>query len=71
VQHHFGHIGGLRDRSSDVLVQSIFECFLKGGSARWWRNRHHKHHAFPNTFGLDGDLRTTPFVAFDEVLIRR
>ena len=64
VQHHAGHMGWIK-------VQIVYECLLKGGSARWWRNRHTKHHACPNVVGLDGDLRTTPFLAWDEVLAKR
>lgn len=45
VQHHAGHMGYLR-------LQTLFECLIKGGSARWWRNRHTKHHAFPNVPGV-------------------
>ena len=64
VQHHAGHMGMIR-------TQILFECLVKGGSARWWRNRHTKHHACPNVLGKDGDLRTTPFLAWDGVLARK
>jgi len=52
-------------------VQTFFEGFCKGGSARWWRNRHNKHHAMPNMIGQDGDLNTTPFFAWDPVLAQK
>lgn len=71
VQHHAGHLGFTGIPEIDYLVQSIFECILKGGSARWWRNRHNKHHAMPNSIEYDGDLRTTPFFAWDDILIKK
>ena len=54
-----------------IKLQIVYECLLKGGSARWWRNRHTKHHACPNVVGMDGDLRTTPFLAWDPVLAKK
>merc|ERR1719316_1936787 len=42
-----------------------------GGSASWWRNRHNKHHAKTNVIGEDGDLRTTPFFAWDPTLAKK
>ena len=72
VQHHFGHIGGTRNRAVDVMVQTVFEGLLKGGSARWWTRRHTAgHHAMPNNVEHDDDLRTTPFFAWDPVLIKK
>ena len=44
---------------------------VKGGSNRWWRSRHNKHHAMPNSIEYDGDLRTTPFFAWDETLVKK
>ena len=71
VQHHAGHLGFTGDPKKDHLVQDIFEGLLKGGSGSWWRNRHNKHHAMPNSIGYDGDLRTTPFFAWDDVLVKK
>ena len=51
--------------------QHFFEGLLKGGSASWWRNRHNKHHAKTNVLGEDGDLRTTPFFAWDMTLAQK
>jgi fatty acid desaturase len=71
VQHHAGHRAFTGKPEIDYVVQGIFEGILKGGSGKWWRNRHNKHHAMPNAIGYDGDLRTTPFFAWDEVLIKK
>ena len=71
VQHHAGHLGFTGNPRVDHVVQDFFEGFLKGGSASWWRNRHNKHHAMPNSIGYDGDLRTTPFFAWDDVLVNK
>ena len=71
VQHHAGHLGFTGNPKRDHLVQDLFEGLLKGGSGSWWRNRHNKHHAMPNSIGYDGDLRTTPFFAWDDVLVKK
>ena len=71
VQHHAGHLAFTGNPRIDYCVQAIFEGLLKGGSGRWWRNRHNKHHAMPNSIEHDGDLRTTPFFAWDDVLIKK
>jgi fatty acid desaturase 2 (delta-6 desaturase) len=71
VQHHSGHLAFTGKPEIDWLVQTFFECVLKGGSARWWRARHNKHHAMPNSIEHDGDLRTTPFFAWDDILVKK
>ena len=71
VQHHAGHIGFTGNTKVDHFTQDLFEGLLKGGSGSWWRNRHNKHHAMPNSIGYDGDLRTTPFFAWDDVLVKK
>jgi len=71
LQHHCGHVAVSGKRSIDFLLQTFFEGFLKGGSARWWRNRHNKHHAQPNRIGVDGDLATTPLFAWDQKLAKK
>jgi len=67
------HMGGHREWGVkySFLFQHFFEGFLKGGSASWWRNRHNKHHAKTNVLGEDGDLRTTPFFAWDPTLAKK
>lgn len=66
------HMGGHHELGSwSLLVQNLFEGVLKGGSASWWRNRHNKHHSKTNVIGQDGDLRTTPFFAWDSTLAKR
>lgn len=71
VQHHAGHRAFTGKPEIDYVVQGIFEGILKGGSGSWWRNRHNKHHAMPNMIDYDGDLRTTPFFAWDDVLVKK
>tara|TARA_B110000046_G_scaffold36431_1_gene39843 strand:+ start:303 stop:2243 length:1941 start_codon:yes stop_codon:yes gene_type:complete len=71
VQHHAGHLAFSGDPRVDFLVQTLYESLAKGGSARWWRNRHNKHHAMPNSVQHDGDLRTTPFFAWDDTMIQK
>jgi len=66
------HMGGHRELGAISLVwQHFFEGLCKGGSASWWRGRHNKHHAKTNVIGEDGDLRTTPFFAWDEQLAKK
>jgi fatty acid desaturase len=65
------HMGGHYSMGSHSIAwQHFFEGLLKGGSASWWRGRHNKHHAKTNVIGEDGDLRTTPFFAWDPTLAR-
>jgi len=56
---------------ASIAWQHLFEGLCKGGSAHWWRNRHNKHHAKTNVLGEDGDLRTTPFFAWDATLAKK
>lgn len=67
------HMAGHREWGGkwSFIFQHFFEGFLKGGSASWWRNRHNKHHAKTNVIGEDGDLRTTPFFAWDSTLAKK
>jgi fatty acid desaturase len=66
------HMGGHREMGGISFAwQHFFEGFCKGGSASWWRNRHNKHHAKTNVLGEDGDLRTTPFFAWDTTLAKK
>jgi hypothetical protein len=67
------HMGGHREWGArwSFFWQHFFEGLMKGGSASWWRNRHNKHHAKTNVLGEDGDLRTTPFFAWDETLAKK
>mmetsp|Transcript_1975 Transcript_1975/g.4235 ORF Transcript_1975/g.4235 Transcript_1975/m.4235 type:complete len:424 (-) Transcript_1975:202-1473(-) len=66
------HMGGHREMGAlSFGWQHFFEGLCKGGSASWWRNRHNKHHAKTNVLGEDGDLRTTPFFAWDATLAKK
>jgi len=67
------HMGGHREWGVrySFFFQHFFEGLCKGGSASWWRNRHNKHHAKTNVLGEDGDLRTTPFFAWDPTLAKK
>ena len=67
------HMGGHREWGGrySFFFQHLFEGLCKGGSASWWRSRHNKHHAKTNVIGEDGDLRTTPFFAWDPILAKK
>jgi fatty acid desaturase len=66
------HMGGHHELGRLSLAwQHLFEGLCKGGSGTWWRNRHNKHHAKTNVLGEDGDLRTTPFFAWDPTLAKK
>jgi fatty acid desaturase len=71
VQHHAGHLSITGKPEYDFVIASFFESVLKGGSNRWWRSRHNKHHAMTNSIEYDGDLRTTPFFAWDDILVKK
>merc|ERR1712079_157759 len=72
---HWGflqHMGGHRELGEwSIPCAHFFEGICKGGSQTWWRNRHNKHHAKTNVLGDDGDLRTTPFFAWDMELAKK
>ena len=66
------HMGGHHELGAvSIAWQHFFEGLCKGGSSSWWRNRHNKHHAKTNVLGEDGDLRTTPFFAWDATLAKK
>lgn len=65
IQHDGGHIGITGDSTYDHAIQAVFEGFVKGSSATWWRNRHNKHHAKCNVQGKDSDLNTYPVLCWD------
>lgn len=44
------------------------EYILIGISWRWWRHRHSKHHQETNVITADPDLKTNPFLVYDEKL---
>ena len=71
VQHHAAHLAMSGKPKYDFVIAALFESVLKGGSNRWWRSRHNKHHAMSNSIEHDGDLRTTPFFAWDEILVKK
>jgi len=71
LQHYSGHVGFWGYRPADFACHLIFENLWKGGSGAWWRSRHNKHHAMPNMIGVDGDLATTPLLAWDPILAKK
>eukprot|EP00494_Astrolonche_serrata_P009573 UN09627 len=59
------------NRAMNEGFQDMLTGFMVGNNAKWWRNRHSKHHAQPQVHGRDGDLKTMPLLAWCEVLAEK
>ncbi|KAK7877046.1 hypothetical protein WMY93_032238 [Mugilogobius chulae] len=57
LQHDFGHLSVFRKSSWNHFVQRFIIGHLKGVSSKWWNHRHFQHHAKPNIFSKDPDIK--------------
>jgi fatty acid desaturase len=55
--HEAGHGQTFRSRRANRLVGLLFGNLAIGLAFGWWVDKHHRHHAHPNTEGLDPDIR--------------
>lgn len=69
LQHDFGHLSVLGTRSANVLVHRLLIGPFKAASSPWWRSRHNRHHAMPNTLRRDPDVHNEPLFVFDELML--
>src|SRR4051812_37510436 len=51
--HDLGHFSVFSTSRMNRWVQYLVMCVYLGGSARYWRNAHWKHHLFTNIEGWD------------------
>jgi len=54
--HDGGHRQVFRSRRGNDLLGLILGDLLVGLSFGWWRDKHNRHHAHPNTEGRDPDI---------------
>ena len=64
--HDVLHHSMFADRRRGELFGVFMGCLVLGFSADWWKKKHNTHHALPNVLGVDEDIDTLPFLAFDE-----
>ena len=65
VMHFGGHYGLTGNRNIDTYIGTFFMCFVNGGSLKWWKTRHNKHHVFTNDNANDPDLKVNPLLVYD------
>ncbi|XP_063084288.1 acyl-CoA 6-desaturase isoform X1 [Cavia porcellus] len=57
LQHDYGHLSVYKKSKWNHLVHKFIIGHLKGASANWWNHRHFQHHAKPNIFHKDPDIK--------------
>ncbi|XP_041516811.1 acyl-CoA (8-3)-desaturase isoform X1 [Microtus oregoni] len=60
LQHDFGHLSVFSTSTWNHLLHHFVIGHLKGAPASWWNHMHFQHHAKPNCFGKDPDIRMHP-----------
>jgi fatty acid desaturase len=68
--HDAGHRQIFRSRRANDLVGLLPGNLAIGLAFGWWVDKHHRHHAHPNTEGLDPDI-SGESIAFTEAQARR
>ena len=74
--HDLGHGQVFSDRRSNTIALALM-AWTQGLSAKWWKEKHGKHHAHPNSYRLvdgkpvaiDEDINTAPLLVWDTALI--
>ncbi|XP_012518173.1 PREDICTED: fatty acid desaturase 2 [Propithecus coquereli] len=57
LQHDYGHLSVYKKSRWNHIVHKFIIGHLKGASANWWNHRHFQHHAKPNIFHKDPDVK--------------
>uniref|UniRef100_A0A8C9PAG7 Acyl-CoA 6-desaturase n=1 Tax=Spermophilus dauricus TaxID=99837 RepID=A0A8C9PAG7_SPEDA len=57
LQHDYGHLSVYKKSKWNHIVHKFVIGHLKGASAKWWNHRHFQHHAKPNVFHKDPDVK--------------
>ncbi|MEJ1273422.1 fatty acid desaturase 2 [Cricetulus griseus] len=58
LQHDYGHLSVYKKSIWNHIVHKFVIGHLKGASANWWNHRHFQHHAKPNIFHKDPDIKS-------------
>jgi len=69
--HDLGHFSVFRTSRMNRIFHYLVMSVYLGGSARYWRNAHWKHHLFTNIEGWDHDVDTLPFFAWTKDMLKR
>ncbi len=75
IAHDFGHNSVFKNRAYNDVGGVWFGNFMIGFSRAWWDDKHHYHHAVPNTTAIperanvvarkgDPDIDTMPLIAW-------
>ncbi|CAO2584662.1 Acyl-CoA (8-3)-desaturase [Lemmus lemmus] len=62
LQHDFGHLSVFSTSTWNHLLHRFVIGHLKGAPASWWNYLHFQHHAKPNCFGKDPDIKMHPLI---------
>lgn len=57
LQHDLGHKSVFKKSRWNHIAHKFIMGHLKGASAQWWNHRHFQHHAKPNIFSKDPDIK--------------
>jgi len=74
--HDLGHGQVFADKRINSLAMALM-AWTQGLSAKWWKDKHGKHHAHPNAYrmvdgvpvAVDEDIATAPLLVWDTALI--
>ena len=64
LAHDFAHHQVFQDRMLNNLFGIFIGNFLGGYSLTWWKGKHNVHHSLPNTWTVDTDINTLPYLAW-------
>ncbi|MFF0370657.1 fatty acid desaturase family protein [Micromonospora sp. NPDC005087] len=70
IGHDAGHRQIGRSRRANDLIGIVHGNLLTGISYGWWVDKHNRHHAHPNTEGMDPDISVAP-LSFTTDQVRR
>uniref|UniRef100_A0A8C6SRA7 Fatty acid desaturase 2 n=1 Tax=Neogobius melanostomus TaxID=47308 RepID=A0A8C6SRA7_9GOBI len=64
LQHDLGHSSVFKTTSWNHIAQRVLMGHIKGVSAQWWNHRHFQHHAKPNVFSKDPDIKMVKLLVY-------
>uniref|UniRef100_A0A8C6SXK8 Fatty acid desaturase 2 n=1 Tax=Neogobius melanostomus TaxID=47308 RepID=A0A8C6SXK8_9GOBI len=67
LQHDLGHSSVFKTTSWNHIAQRVLMGHIKGVSAQWWNHRHFQHHAKPNVFSKDPDIKMVKLLVVGNV----
>ncbi|KAB0370562.1 hypothetical protein FD755_016971 [Muntiacus reevesi] len=67
LQHDMGHLSMFKKSKWNHLMQKFLMCHIQGLSAKWWNNRHFKHHVKTNIYPKDPDIDVGPLFVIGDL----